>query len=253
MFSRCYIKDNVKKRMTKVLGIVMSAGMLLSLTGCAIPDIPIEDFPNLPINKVLNTFKYTTDTNIEDLMDDLSPENLIRFHVVANSDSEEDQLLKYIVRDEILKIAAPRLAESKSLEESRQILNDMEDDFIRIANTVVQEYGKDYEVTINHGEHTFPTKSYGSYVLPGGEYEAVKVEIGEAQGENWWCVLFPPVCFVNVEESTTVTVDSKAAVPLDEAGKKASANREFSEAKPAVKENETNKPKVKFFLSRFFQ
>ena len=243
MFSRYWFEVNVKKRMTRILGIALMVSVMFFVQGCAILDSPINTILNLPGNKIEDTFKDTTGMNIEDLMQDFSQDSLIRFHVVANSDSEEDQLLKYIVRDEILKVAAPRLAESKSLEESRQMLKEMEDDFIRIAKTVVQEYGLDYEITIDHGEHIFPAKSYGDFVLPGGEYEAVKIQIGEAMGENWWCVLFPPVCFVNVEESTTVSVDDKPGVPLDEAGNIVSGEKDTSKGK---------KPKIKFYLSRFF-
>mgnify|MGYP000915229566 CR=1 FL=1 len=194
---------------------------------------------------------------------------LIRFHVIANSDSEEDQLLKYAVRDEILKKVAPRLAESVSLEESRGIIQEMEGEFLAIAETVMKERGKDYPLTLDYGLHTFPTKSYGNIVLPGGEYEAVKIMIGKAQGANWWCVLFPPLCFVNVEESTSLPVDGKPGVPLDTVqGEKANSqeNEDSSQGTDSREKddnslakgdnpliNKKEKLKVKFFFSRFFK
>lgn len=152
-----------------------------------------------------------------DEMEEVNPEDLIRFHVIANSDSEEDQLLKYAVRDEILKEVAPRLAKSVSLDESRGIIREMQGQFLAGAERVIKEWGKNYPVTLDYGIYDFPTKSYGNIVLPGDEYEAVKIKIGEAQGANWWCVLFPPLCFVDVEESTTLPVDGKPGVPLDTA------------------------------------
>jgi len=148
------------------------------------------------------------------------PDNLIRFHVIANSDSEEDQLLKYAVRDEILKKFSPLAARSSSLEESREMLLTMTGEFQQTAGRVVREWGRDYPVSVEYGVYPFPAKAYGDIVLPGGDYEAVKIKIGEARGANWWCILFPPVCFVNAKESTVVPVDGKAAVPLDSAKKK---------------------------------
>lgn len=230
MFIRFWQKVNVKKGMKRMVVFAGVALMAIALSGCAVLDS-----------------SQTTDT-----IEDMNPESLIRFHVIANSDSDEDQLLKYKVRDEILKIVAPLLAESKSLEESRQLLKEMEWQLLDIANKVLEESGANYEVSINHGKHIFPSKSYGRIILPGGEYEAVKIELGEAQGENWWCVLFPPICFVNVEESTTITVDGKAGVPLDAAGK---AISERGSDKDSVDESvkEEKKPRVKFYFSRFFR
>jgi len=140
---------------------------------------------------------------------DVDPAELIRLHVIANSDNEEDQMLKLAVRDEILQKLAPRLAEAKSLAEAREVIREMEGELIYTAEQVVKGWGKNYPVSFDHGRHLFPTKSYGNIVLPGGEYEAVKIKIGRAEGANWWCILFPPLCFVNVEESTTITASGE--------------------------------------------
>ena len=164
--------------------------------------------------------------------------SLIRFHVIANSDNEQDQLLKYAVRDEVLKAASPNLAESQSLAESREILLSMEGQLLEISRSVVKEWGKTYPVTLDYGVFAFPTKSYGNIVLPAGDYEAVEIKIGNAEGANWWCVLFPPLCFVNVEESTSLPVDGKPAVPLNTAAK---------QKKPTYQGKE-----IGFYLERFF-
>lgn len=188
------------------------------------------------------------------LGEEINPGDLIRFHVIANSDSEEDQLLKYAVRDEILKKVAPRLAESASLEESREIIQELEGEFLAIAAKVMKEWEKDYPLSLDYGLHTFPTKSYGNIVLPGGEYEAVKIMIGKAQGENWWCVLFPPLCFVNVEESTSLPVDGKPGVPLDSVQEDSPAKGDNpTEKEDNVLKNKKEKLKIKFFFARLFR
>ena len=148
-----------------------------------------------------------------------NPDELIRFHVLANSDSDEDQALKRAVRDALLKEVSPRLAESHSLDESRQILTDLRPEMERIGESVVRAWGKNYEVKTDYGHFPFPTKSYGTLVLPAGDYEAVRVLIGKAEGSNWWCVLFPPLCFVDIEHSTAVPVDGKPGVPIQQGGK----------------------------------
>lgn len=143
-----------------------------------------------------------------------SPDQLIRFHVLANSESEQDQELKRAVRDAILKEVSPQLAVSRSLDESRQILTQISPDMESIGLSVVKMWGKDYSVHTEYGHSSFPTKSYGSLVLPAGEYEALRVVIGEGQGSNWWCVLFPPLCFIDVEQSTAVQVDGKQGIQI---------------------------------------
>ena len=143
-----------------------------------------------------------------------TPNQLIRFHVLANSDSEQDQALKRAVRDAILKEVSPRLAVSQSLDESRQILKKVRPDMEEIGRSVVKAWGKDYIVHTEYGHFSFPTKSYGSLVLPAGRYEALRVVIGEGQGSNWWCVLFPPLCFIDIDHSTAVQVDGKVGIPI---------------------------------------
>lgn len=147
------------------------------------------------------------------------PDQLIRFHVLANSDSEQDQALKRAVRDAILKEVAPKLAISESLDESRQILKEIRPEMEDIARSVVKAWSKEYSIHTEYGHFSFPTKSYGSLVLPAGDYEALRVVIGEGQGSNWWCVLFPPLCFIDIEHSTAVQVDGKPGIPLNKESK----------------------------------
>ena len=173
-----------------------------------------------------------------------TPDQLIRFHVLANSDSEQDQALKRAVRDAILKEVSPKLAVSMSLDESRQILKKVSPEMKTIGSLVVKSWGKDYTVHTEYGHFSFPTKSYGSLVLPAGEYEALRVVIGEGQGSNWWCVLFPPLCFVDIDHSTAVQVDGKEGIPI----KKESAKE--SSISPIIHEekSEVDSPKVRFYF-----
>lgn len=123
---------------------------------------------------------------------------IIRFHVLANSDTKEDQELKLKVKDEIIKFIQPKLLESKSIEESREILLKSDEEIKKIADKIIKDNGYSYEVKTELQKENFPVKQYGDIVLPQGEYEAYRVLIGDYKGQNWWCVMFPPLCFVDV-------------------------------------------------------
>ena len=128
-------------------------------------------------------------------------DKLIRFHVLANSDSEEDQQLKLKVRDAVIDYLQPKLRNSKSINESEKIIINEEDNLINICEDVIQANGYDYGVDIELGYSNFPTKQYSSVVLPAGEYKALRILIGKGQGKNWWCVMFPPLCFVDKQNN----------------------------------------------------
>ena len=130
---------------------------------------------------------------------------VIRFHVIANSDSPEDQELKLKVRDEILSEVGEKFGDSSSIEESRSIIEKNMKGIKHIAEEEIKRQGKDYGVRVILGKDTFPTKSYGKLTLPAGEYEALKVIIGEGRGKNWWCVMFPPLCFVDINHGVSAT------------------------------------------------
>ncbi|MGM9532412.1 stage II sporulation protein R [Intestinibacter sp.] len=128
-------------------------------------------------------------------------DKLIRFHVLANSDSEEDQQLKLKVRDAVIDYLQPKLQNSKSISESERIIINEEDNLINICKDIIQENGYNYDVNIELGYSKFPTKQYSSVVLPAGEYKALRILIGKGQGKNWWCVMFPPLCFVDKQNN----------------------------------------------------
>lgn len=130
---------------------------------------------------------------------DLLADKVVRLHVVANSDSTEDQALKLQVRDAILAEATPDLAGLERCE----VLEALEQELpqiARVAAEVIGETGYTYPVTVTLEEERFPTKQYDDFALPAGDYTALRVQIGSGEGHNWWCVMFPPLCMGSVEE-----------------------------------------------------
>lgn len=117
-------------------------------------------------------------------------QNIVRLHVLANSDSESDQALKLKVRDAILEHSQKEFTKKSDVESALTTYKE-------IAENVVRENGYDYPVFVEYGNFAFPTKEYNSFRLPAGNYDAVRVKIGNAEGKNWWCVMFPPLCFVD--------------------------------------------------------
>ena len=155
-------------------------------------------------------FVYTTICAISyanDVSTDIA-NSVFRLHVIANSDSDVDQNLKYIVRDDLLKYMNTLCANCTSKGEAIAIANEHLENFKEIALNTIKAQGFDYSVNVSIGNFEFPTKHYGDISLPAGYYDALKVEIGEAKGQNWWCVMFPPLCFVDAS-SGIVPEESK--------------------------------------------
>ncbi|MBR5880495.1 MAG: stage II sporulation protein R [Clostridia bacterium] len=121
-------------------------------------------------------------------------DTVVRLHVLANSDSEQDQALKLQVRDEVLRVTGPMLKDCKSRDEAVAVLQEHGDEIRDAAQAVVKAQGYDYPVSILLGTEQYPTRNYENCCFPGGTYVSMRVCIGEAEGQNWWCVLFPPLC-----------------------------------------------------------
>lgn len=138
-------------------------------------------------------------------------DNLIRFHVVANSDSLEDQSVKLKVRDEILRQVSPLMVNVKDFNKSYKILDDSIDLIEETANKVLVQNGFDYRAKAYLGHFSFPVKKYGDVTLPPGEYTALRVVLGKGEGKNWWCVMFPPLCFIDI---TRGKIDKKSEETL---------------------------------------
>ena len=127
-------------------------------------------------------------------------DSVFRLHVIANSNSQEDQNLKYAVRDELIKYMNIVCQDISSKEEAIKIAKQNKEEFYNIAKKVINDNGFNYDLNIEIGNFSFPTKNYGDISLPAGFYDALKVEIGSSSGQNWWCVMFPSLCFVDVSE-----------------------------------------------------
>lgn len=125
----------------------------------------------------------------------------VRLHVLANSDSKKDQELKLKVRDELLFLGSEFFRGDIDISQVEEKLQSSKEELIRAALRVVKDAGFDYKVSINICDEYFTTRSYGKYTMPAGRYKAVKVIIGEGTGQNWWCVMFPPLCLPGFSET----------------------------------------------------
>lgn len=121
-------------------------------------------------------------------------ENIVRLHIIANSDTAEDQQLKLKVRDAVIAHMRDKYPSGTSREEAVNYLRNSLPEIRQIAENVLRKNGSDAKVVARYGQYPFPTRSYGNITLPAGMYESVRIELGEAKGQNWWCVMFPPLC-----------------------------------------------------------
>ncbi|HLS20075.1 MAG TPA: stage II sporulation protein R [Bacillota bacterium] len=133
------------------------------------------------------------------------PDESIRLRILANSNTEQDQQIKYEIRDRVNEEITKWVEEMASIDDARQLIQQRISHVQTIAENVIKEAGLTYDVKVAYDKHvTFPRKLYGSYLYPEGEYEAILMTIGEGQGDNWWCVLFPPLCFLDFSFGATV-------------------------------------------------
>ncbi len=130
---------------------------------------------------------------------------IMRFHVRANSDTEEDQELKMAVKEDVVSFLKPLLENCESVADSKDIIVSNLQNIYTIAINTIVEQGYDYPVKVYVTEEEFPAKTYGDITFPAGKYQALRVDIGEAKGQNWWCVMYPPLCFI--DESTAVVTE----------------------------------------------
>ena len=121
-------------------------------------------------------------------------DKVVRLHILANSDSEEDQALKLQVRDRVLERATELLEQTGDRREAADVLQSHLPELERIAAEEISDCGYEYDVTAEVANTMFPTKEYDGFTLPAGEYLALRIIIGEGNGHNWWCVVFPPLC-----------------------------------------------------------
>lgn len=180
---------------------------------------------------ILTTIKSYASTISKDLQN-----NFFRLHILANSDSDIDQELKLRVRDAILEYMDTLCYNDISKDEAIEITNNNLNKFKSIAENVIKSYGFNYPVNLEIGSFYFPTKKYGNISLPAGYYDGLKIEIGNAKGQNWWCSLFPPLCFVDISSGI---IDDELTYNLKE---------NLSSEEFAIVTNNSTPIKVKFKL-----
>lgn len=157
-------------------------------------------------------------TNFNALCDDLR-QNVLRLHIIANSDSAPDQELKLKIRDEILKEASGLFLDADSLSVAENKVKDNLSYFSEIANDVIKENGFSYKATVSLGDCFFETRHYDTFSLPAGEYRSLIIKIGEAKGKNWWCVIFPSVCIPAAASNLRDSVKEESAQIAEQSGR----------------------------------
>ncbi|MFF2458093.1 stage II sporulation protein R [Peribacillus simplex] len=161
------------------------------------------------------------------------PDEAIRLRILANSDAEKDQAVKRLIRDEVNEDITKWVAELTSLDEARDVITSHLPDIQATAEAVIKEQGMEQSVKVDFGQAEFPTKLYGQYLYPAGDYEAVIITLGEGEGANWWCVLFPPLCFLDFSNGTAVSqspiVEDEGEGSLNSEGKAHAATNEEGE------------------------
>lgn len=152
-----------------------------------------------------------------------NPDNLIRLHVVANSDTLPDQALKYRVRDAVIGAMSSRFEDAQDIDLARELVRNNLEYIASVAEKEILACGYDYPVQVTAGQYQFPSKTYyptqpgadGPLTLPQGEYEALRIVIGAGQGANWWCVLFPPLCFTSIEQEAEPALAGAGPVKVE--------------------------------------
>lgn len=174
------------------------------------------------------------------------PEDAIRLRVIAHSDDMKDQWLKRKVRDAIVKEIRLWASKPSSPNEARQMIQGKIDQFTQIAKDTVKDYGYSYPVDVTFGKVPFPTKLYGNIIYPAGDYEALRITLGDGKGENWWCVLFPPLCFIDMSSGEAIAEEPDPKETLS--ASLVSDHQVYTERKEEEKKTKKKNVEVKFFL-----
>nr|WP_309098274.1 stage II sporulation protein R [Fredinandcohnia onubensis] len=187
------------------------------------------------------------------------PDEAIRLRILANSDSKEDQALKRKVRDAVNAEITVWVAELTSIEAARELIQERLPEIEKIVARVLEEEKSNQNYSVDYGRNVqFPTKLYGQFLYPAGEYEAILISLGEAEGANWWCVLFPPLCFLDFSTGDAIEASDEEGkdVAMDqeeqEVEKKDKQEKKDKKENAENQESEGEEVEVKFFLVELF-
>lgn len=171
------------------------------------------------------------------------PEDAIRLRILANSDSSADQAVKRFVRDAVNANVENWVRHLKTAKQAKRVIRSHLDDIRGTVKEKLQSMNLDETFTVTLGKADFPTKMYGGYVYPAGKYEALVVTLGKGKGANWWCVLFPPLCFLDFSNGDAVKPDPSPATTHEKHGS-------LNHNEPVKKKD--NDVKVRFFVVDLF-
>jgi stage II sporulation protein R len=200
-------KQNSMKRIVvravigTLLGAVLFTGM--ALAGVATP----QPATKAPVVSAISPDMFQLEG------DTVGLGRIIRFRVIAASDSTFDQSVKLKVRDAVLAYLHPELHSAESESAAAAVISGRLPGIRQVAEQTVRSAGSDKQVQVFYGVTAFPDKTYGSVVFPAGNYQALKIVIGAGQGHNWWCVLFPPLCYVDLAQAAQDLSDGQPIVP----------------------------------------
>lgn len=149
---------------------------------------------------------------VESVKNNISSEQYFRIHIRANSNLEEDQNVKYQVKDAVVEYLTPLITECENKTEVISIVNNNLINLEQVANKVLEKNNKSYKAHAKVREEYFPTRAYGDYVLSADFYDALIMELGNSSGDNWWCVVYPPLCFINGKEIDSNQIKYKSKI-----------------------------------------
>ena len=192
------------------------------------------------ILSLLFCFIFVSISSYANTVSDNLSANFFRLHILANSDSNTDQELKLKVRDAIIEHMNTQHLSTYTKSEVVSIVKNNLENYKLIAENIIYSEGFDYTVSVELGNFHFPTKIYGNVSLPAGYYDALRIKIGNAEGQNWWCSLFPPLCFVDI---STGIIDENSKDSLKE---------NLSEEEFAIITSTDEKFKLKFKILEIF-
>lgn len=200
---------------------------------------------------ILSIILVTNTGKIEEPMEQyMIPDEAIRLRILANSDTLTDQQIKFAVRNQVSEYIRKLVYDFDDINEARSVINEHIPELEQIVADTVDSYGKKYEYEVTYAKNVpFPEKTYGPYVYPEGEYEAILITLGDGSGKNWWCVLFPPLCFVDLFGETQVAEASEDDEE-EEIEEQDQEEEETEEAEADSKESED--VEIRFFLFDLF-
>jgi stage II sporulation protein R len=206
----------------------------------------------ISVGTMISLHMPTTKTIAEDVQ--VIPAEAIRLRILANSNGKEDQELKRKIRDAVNEQITLWVQDLTSIEEARAVLQANLPLLEEIAKDVMKKEGNIQPVSVNFGKVSFPTKLYGQFLYPAGEYEAILITLGEGKGANWWCVLYPPLCFLDFSNSVATSPGFEEEEQTNETVEIASEpTTDSKEQKPVYAGDETQEVEVKFFVWELFK